>query len=37
MALQRREWWIEIQPQQNGFNFKWQPTSSGLNYKRLGS
>jgi len=36
-AMQRRDWWIEIQPNYTLFNFKWQPTSKGLNFKRLGN
>lgn len=35
-AMQRRSWWIEIQPVHTLFNFKWQPCSNGINYNRLG-
>ena len=35
--MQRRSWWIEIQPVHTLFNFKWQPSSSGINYNRLGA
>lgn len=34
-AMQRRNWWIEIQPIHTLFNFKWQPFSYGINFKRL--
>lgn len=34
-AMQRRIWWIEIQPIHTLFNFKWQPFSGGINFKRL--
>lgn len=36
-AMQKRSWWIEIQPVHTLFNFKWQPTSCGINYNRLGN
>lgn len=36
-AMQRRNWWIEIQQVHSMFNFKWQPTSGGLNFNRLGN
>ena len=36
-AMQRRNWWIEIQQVHSMYNFKWQPTSSGLNFNRLGN
>ena len=35
-AMERRSWWIEIQPVHSMFNFKWQPTSHGIRYERLG-
>ena len=35
-ALERRSWWIEIQPVHSMFNFKWQPFSTGLKFGRLG-
>lgn len=36
-AMQRRSWWIEIQPVHSMFNFKWQPFSAGINFKTLGN
>jgi hypothetical protein len=35
-AMNGRSWWIEIQPVHSLFNFKWQPTSWGLKFDRLG-
>lgn len=35
--MQRRNWWIEIQPVHSMFNFKWQPFSAGINFKTLGN
>lgn len=35
-ALERRSWWIEIQPVHSMFNFKWQPFSNGIKFARLG-
>ncbi len=35
--MQRRPWWIEIQPVHSMFNLKWQPTSTTINFKTLGN
>jgi len=35
-ALERRSWWIEIQPVHSAYNFKWQPFSNGIKFARLG-
>ena len=35
-ALKARSWWIEIQPVHSMFNFKWNPTSDGIKFARLG-
>ena len=35
-ALKQRSWWIEIQPVHSMFNFKWNPTSEGIKFGRLG-
>ena len=35
-ALERRSWWIEIQPVHSMFNFKWLPVSNGIKFGRLG-
>lgn len=34
-ALEKRSWWIEIQPVHSLFNFKWQPCSGGIRFDRL--
>jgi len=34
-ALEKRHWWIEIQPVHSMFNFRWQPVSSGIRFDRL--
>jgi hypothetical protein len=35
-AMKQRSWWIEIQPVHSMFNFKWNPTSDGIKFARLG-
>jgi hypothetical protein len=36
-AIEKRSWWIEIQPVHSMYNFKWQPTSHGIKFERMGS
>ena len=36
-AMEKRSWWIEIQPVHSLFNFKWQPVSSGIRFDKLGA
>ena len=36
-AMEKRSWWIEIQPVHSMYNFKWQPTSTGIKFERLSS
>lgn len=34
--MNRRSWWIEIQPVHSMFNFKWSPFSGGIKFGTLG-
>ncbi len=34
-ALEKRHWWIEIQPVHSMFNFRWHPVSTGIRFDRL--
>lgn len=36
-AMEKRSWWIEIQPVHSLFNFRWQPVSNGIRFDRLGT
>lgn len=36
-AMDRRHWWIEIQAVHSMYNFKWQPTSQGIKWERMGN
>lgn len=36
-AMEKRSWWIEIQAVHSMYNFKWQPTSHGIKWERMGN